>query len=83
MEVRLHPHARERLIERGATESEVEETVKNGEIFPAKFGRTAFRKNFIFGHAWRGKVYETKQLEVYAVKEKEKWLVITLVTRFF
>ena len=37
--VRLHPHARERMDERGATEEEVRATVEQGEPFPAKFGR--------------------------------------------
>ena len=36
--VRLHPHARERMDERGATEEEVRATVEQGESFPAKFG---------------------------------------------
>jgi hypothetical protein len=48
MAVRFHPHARERMGERGATEDEVRATVKQGEQFPAKFGRTGFRRNFPF-----------------------------------
>ena len=83
MKVKLHPHAQERLIERGATEAEVKLTVQEGETFPAKFGRTGFRKNFVFGKAWIDKVYSVKQLEVYAVKEEDTWLVITVITRFF
>ena len=83
MSVRLHPHARERLEERGATQDEVSLTVETGETFPAKFGRTGFRRNFAFGQIWRGKRYATKQVEVYAVKEGEDWLAITFVTRFF
>jgi hypothetical protein len=50
--VRLHPHAKERLIERGATENEVIATVKEGETFPAKYGRTGFRRNFSFNGKW-------------------------------
>ena len=83
MSIRLHPHARGRLDERGATEDEVIVTVETGETFPAKFGRTGFRRNFTFGQVWRGKTYATKQLEVYAVKEGEDWLAITFVTRSF
>jgi len=83
MGVRLHPHAKERLDERGATEDEVILTIEAGETFPAKFGRTAFRRNFAFGEAWRGKTYGTKQVEVYAVNEGEDWLALTVVTRFF
>lgn len=83
MAVKLHPHAQARLKERGATEAEGISTVETGETFPAKFGRAGFRRNFVFGKTWRGKVYATKQVEVYAVKEGEDWLAITLVTRFF
>ncbi|MCK8601974.1 DUF4258 domain-containing protein [Desulfoferrobacter suflitae] len=46
MAVRLHPHARERIKERGATEDEVTATLEYGERFPARFGRTGFRRNF-------------------------------------
>jgi hypothetical protein len=46
--VRLHPHCLDRLIERGATEEEVINTVLDGESFPAKYGRTGFRRNFAF-----------------------------------
>ena len=63
MEVRLHPHAWERLNERGATEAEVMETVKGGERFPARFGRTGFRRNFPFVGEWRGRRFATKQVE--------------------
>jgi hypothetical protein len=48
MPVRFHPHARERMGERGATEDEVRATVNQGEQFPAKFGRAGFRRNFQF-----------------------------------
>lgn len=42
------------MEERGATQSEVEVTVGQGEKFPAKFGRTGFRRNFAFDRKWRG-----------------------------
>jgi len=81
--VRFLAHARERLVERGATEEEIISTVTHGEVFPAKYGRTGFRRNFPYGEAWRGKRYATKQIEAYAVKENDDWLVITVVTRYF
>lgn len=81
--VRLHPHAKERLIERGATEQEVVTVVENGESFPAKFGRTGFRRNFHFNGKWRGKHYSTKQVEVYTINEADGWVVITVITRYF
>jgi uncharacterized protein DUF4258 len=81
--VRLHPHARERMQERGATEEEIQATVAQGEQFPARFGRTGFRRNFQFDQEWRGRHYRTKQVEVYAVQQGADWLVITVITRYF
>jgi hypothetical protein len=83
MDVRLHPHASERLAERGATEAEAVATVQAGERFPAKFGRTGFRRNFHFGGVWRGRRYATKQVEAYAVEESDAWLVITVIVKYY
>lgn len=71
------------MAERGATEEEVIKTVEEGERFSGKFGRTGFRCNFAFGGMWRGKSYRVKQIEVYAVKERESWVIITVVARYF
>jgi Domain of unknown function (DUF4258) len=81
--VELHPHARARADERGVTESEVIATVEGGERFPAKFGRTAFRRNFAFNGLWRGRRYGTKQIEAFAVEESGRWLVVTVLVKYF
>lgn len=71
------------MAERGATEAEVIAAVRDGERFPAKFGRTGFRRNFAFEAEWRGRRYATKQVEAVAVKEGSDWLVITVVAKYF
>jgi hypothetical protein len=83
MRVEIHPHAAARLTERGATASEVRATVEAGEQFPAKFGRTGFRRNFAFDAEWRGRRYASKQVEAYAVRENDVWLVITVIVKYF
>lgn len=83
MPIRYHPHALERLAERGATKAEVEAVILEGERFPARFDRQGFRRNFSFGAQWKGKFYAFKQVEVFAVEEAGDWLVITVITRFF
>ncbi len=83
MTVHFHPHALERMEERGTTHEEVIATVEDGEQFVAKFGRTGFRRNFSFDNKWRGKHHNTKQVEAYAVIENTDWLVITVITRYF
>lgn len=82
VKVRLHPHARDRLAERGASEQDVIETVTEGEQFVAKYGRIGFRRNFVFGGEWQGRTYQNRQIEVYAVDE-DGWLVITVIVKFF
>jgi Domain of unknown function (DUF4258) len=81
--VRLHPHARARALERGAGEDDIIATVEGGELFPARFGRQGFRRNFPFAGKWLGRAYRTKQLEVYAVEENGDWLVITVIVKYF
>jgi len=83
MAVQFHPHALERMVERGTTEEEVIKAVEKGEKFTAKYGRIGFRHNFQFDDQWRGEHYATKQLEVYTVKEDGNWLVITVITKYF
>jgi hypothetical protein len=70
MIIRFHPHALERIEERGTMEDEARAAMESGERFPAKFGRNGFRRNFSFNGLWRGRYYQTKQVEVYAVEEK-------------
>lgn len=55
MTIQIHPHAIDRMQERGATEDEILKTVEGGERFPAKFGRVGFRRNIPFPSVWRGK----------------------------
>lgn len=71
------------MQERGAEEDEIISTIEKGERYPAKFGRTGFRRNFTFNNERRGKFYATKQIELYAIEEQDAWLVITVLTRFF
>ena len=80
---RLHPHAAARAVERGATEAEILATVTGGETFPAKHGRTGFRRNFPGPWDWRNRTFDTKQIEVYAVHEDGDWLAITVLVKFF
>lgn len=70
------------MTERGATEAEVTTTVETGEQFPVRFGRSGFRRNFIFEKEWHGRFYRMKQLEVIAVPE-DGWLALTVMVKYF
>ena len=79
----LHPHAAERVAERGASEAEVVATVETGEAIPAKHGRTGFRRNFPGPWTWRGRAFDTKQVLAYAAERDDGWLVVTVIVKFF
>jgi hypothetical protein len=79
----IHPHAKNRAVERGALEQEIIEVVETGEVFPAKYGRTGFRKTMIYNNTWQVKHFYIKQIECFAVKEQDDWLVISLLVKYF
>lgn len=81
--IKIHPHAKERMLERGVKEKEVIETVTKGEPFLAKFGRNGFRRNFIFNGLWRGRSFNVKQVEVITVNENDDIIIITVVAKYF
>jgi hypothetical protein len=60
MKVRLHPRAKNRLQERGATEEGVIATIEHGERFAAKHGRAGLRCNFPFDGEWDKKTILNK-----------------------
>ena len=79
----IHPHAKERALERGASEYEIIDVVETGEVFPGKYGRKGFRKTILYNDIWQGKHYYVRQIECYAVKEQEDWIVISLLVKYF
>jgi hypothetical protein len=83
MQITIHPHAQQRMIERGAEEVEVIKTIAEGEKFSAKYGRIGFRRNFVFNNVWRNEKYNSKQLEVYGVEEGKAFIVITVLVKYF
>jgi len=71
------------MIERGATEAEIEATIRKGERFPAKFGRQGFRRNFRFDGIGRGRRYAVKQIGAFALFEDGNWPVISVLVKYF
>jgi hypothetical protein len=71
------------MRERGASEDEVRAVPANGERFPAKFGRSGFRRNFVFDETWQGRRCHMKQIEADAIREDDAWLVISVIVKYF
>ena len=83
MEIHFHSHAEARMLERGTTKEEVRDTIKAGEYFTAKYGRSGFKRVFSCETERNGICYNNKQVEAYAVKQIEDWLVITVIVKYF
>ena len=71
------------MKERGASIKEVKVTILDGEHFPAKHNRTAYRKNFQYDSKWGEKFYHIKQVLSITKKENEHIIVITVYTFYF
>ena len=83
MAILIHPHALQRMEERGASEEEIQRAIERGRVLPAKFGRKIYGMTFLYGDYWREQFYEHKQLEVYGVDEGEDIIVVTVVVKYF
>lgn len=83
MQIIFSDHAKQQMIERGASQNEVIEAITNGEAIPAKHGRISYRKNIQYNNKWGGKLYHIKQIMAIVKKEANNIVVITVYTFYF
>ena len=76
--VRLSGHARARVVQRGATDDEVIETIRTTPWRVAEQGRKECQKHFSYGREWNGKMYATKRIRPRFVEEPDEILVVTV-----
>jgi hypothetical protein len=77
------PHAREKMLDRGASEREVETAIRTGSSEPARTGRVMFRKNFMFDRQWRWRHYTVKQVAPIVAEESDRLVVVTVFVHYF
>lgn len=80
--IKFSQHALDGMPDRGTTKEEVEQAIRTGESFPAKKGRLAFRKNFVYNNHWKGKFYKIKQVVPIVAEESDRFIVVTVYTFF-
>jgi len=81
--LRFSQHARQQMLERGATEQEVEDVIRSGEEVPAKRGRRGYRMNFQYNRLWGEKTYAIKQVMAIVAEEPDVWVIVTVFTFYF
>jgi len=78
MKFKLIEHAKERAIERGATEDEIQMVLSSGNEVQAKKGRKSKEMVFEYGRQWLGKTYSQKKVRAIYVEENGEIIVITV-----
>jgi hypothetical protein len=78
MKFKIVEHAQERIVERGATENEIETVLSKGTETSAKKGRKAKEMVFDYDKEWLGKSYPQKKVRVIFVEENSEIVVITV-----
>ena len=83
MVVEISDHAKEQMVERGASEAEVLLAIEKGERESARKNRKLFRKNFQFNGNWRDRQYKIKQVAAIVAYEGDKLIVVTVYVFYF
>lgn len=81
--VRVTVHARLQCKERGASQAEVEQSIREGTREPAKHGRTLCRFNFPFDSRWQDTAYAVKQVAPVIKEDADEVVVITVYVFYF
>ena len=76
-------HAREKMLDRGASDGDVVTAIRTGSPEPARKGRRVFRKNFPFNDEWRGKRYAVRQVAPVVTEEADHLVVVTVFVFYF
>lgn len=83
MPIIVSSHARDKMLDRGASEDEIEAAIRTGNSEPVRKGRRMFRKNFPYNRSWRGKHYAVKQVAPIVVEEEGRLIVVTVFVYYF
>ena len=70
------------MVERGATESEVADTIQTGTEYPARLNRLGREKVFRDGYEYQGRSYPHKQVGVIYVEEGSVTTALTVITGY-
>ena len=83
MPIKISLHAKEQMLERGASEEEVKIAIQKGEKQEAKKGRIIYKKNFQFNGHWREREYKIKQVSPVVAIDGDEIIVVTVYVFYF
>ncbi len=79
----IHPHLRARMLQRGVTREQIEETLERGrDATDAKPGTHGKVLVFRYSDYWEGKFYKQKEVTVYYKLVGDKMMLLTVKARY-
>ncbi len=78
MAFKLTEHAKERAIERGTTQEEIQMVLSDGKEIQVKEGRKGKEMIFEYGKEWLGKTYPQKKVKIIYIEEDNEVVIITI-----
>ncbi len=79
----LHPHIRARMLQRGISIAEIEETLDKGwDAADAVEGTAGKVTVFTYNAGWEGNFFEEKEVTVYYKYKSEQFILLTAKARY-
>jgi len=78
MQVLFIDHARQRMVERGASEADVQRVLETGQAEEERAARWAKEAVLPYNAEWQGKTYDQKKVRVIYLEEGDQLVVITV-----
>lgn len=79
----LHPHIKARMLQRGISIQEIEETLNKGwNAADAVEGTSGKAAVFTYNAEWEGKFFEEKEVTVYYKYKGEQFILLTAKARY-
>jgi hypothetical protein len=79
----LHPHIRARMLQRGISIKELEETLNKGwDAIDAVEGTAGKVAVFTYNAEWEGNFFEEKEVTVYYKYKGEQFILLTAKARY-
>jgi len=79
----IHPHLRARMLQRGVTKEEIEQTLEKGKgAKDAKLGTHGKVLVFLYNKYWEGKFYKQKEVTVYCKLVGNEAMILTAKARY-
>ena len=81
--IRFSKHALLQMPERGVSQQEVIEAIRQGKPEPGKHGRRLYRLSLEYKKLWGGRYYGIKQVAPVVAEKTDRIVVVTVYAFYF